>query len=195
MNYRSAFAWVKHLEVRRLPGPRRLAAPDHAELRTPQPHDLPADGRKPCGTIRLQLRRRRAGVRSSTPTWASVHRAPPSRPAQHGRPVQELPAVPLLVRTPGARGWAWHFLVRQWLQGREYRLQLPVRAAHAPGNISGTHRHRKWVGGHPGGQTVYDPLTGVTWLAHARPGSEQHLRPQPCTSPTSPGYASTWTAP
>ncbi len=56
-----------------------------------------------------------------------------------------------------------------------------------PGKIPGTPPAKgDGLEVNPGGQTVYDPVTNVTWLADADLAASNTLGLQPCTSPTTP---------
>jgi uncharacterized protein (TIGR03437 family) len=56
-----------------------------------------------------------------------------------------------------------------------------------PGKIPGTPAASgKGLQINPGGQTVYDPVTNVTWLANANLAATNSFGLPPCTSPTSP---------
>ena len=71
-------------------------------------------------------------------------------------------------QTNGQRHRLRHFFFQYRVPGQQYHAQFPVCAADDPGqNTRNAARHGQGLQVNPGGQTVYDPVTNVTWLANA----------------------------
>ncbi len=92
-----------------------------------------------------------------------------SHPQQHGRSIQQFPALSLLVanEAPAGAGYAT-FSFNTGFQGSNttpnFLYVLPMIRGKIPGTPPATGNGLQV---NPGGQTVYDPVTNVTWLANA----------------------------